>query len=88
MIVLTEKNDNGEINVMEMLMTIREDIASINTKLDDMGNTDKKADRALAKAIENEHRIGQISIIQNWFISLTIAGILIPIIIYLIEKLV
>ena len=88
MIVLSERNDNGEINVMETLMTIREDIASINTKLDDMENTDKKADRALAKAIENEHRIGQISIIQNWFISLTIAGILIPIIIDLIEKLI
>lgn len=86
MIVLTERNDNGEINVMETLMTIREDIASINTKLDDMGDTDKKVDRALAKAVENEHRIAQISIAQNWFISLTIAGILIPIIIDLIEK--
>ena len=86
MIVLMEKNDNSEINVLETLMTIREDIASINTKLDDMGNVDKKADLALAKAVENEHRIGQISIIQNWFISLTILGILVPIIIDLIEK--
>lgn len=67
-------------------MTIREDIASINTKLDDMGNVDKKADSALAKSIENEHRISQISIIQNWFISLTVLGILVPIIIDLIEK--
>ena len=86
MIVLTEKNDSGEINVMETLMTIREDIASINTKLDDMEGTEKKVNLALAKAVENEHRIGQISIIQNWFISLTIAGILIPIIIDLIDK--
>lgn len=67
-------------------MTIREDIASINTKLDDMGNVDKKADSALAKSVENEHRISQISIIQNWFISLTVLGILVPIIIDLIEK--
>ena len=42
MIVLIEKNDNNEINVLETLMTIREDIASINTKLDDMGNVDKR----------------------------------------------
>lgn len=86
MIVLIEKNDNNEINVLETLMTIREDIASINTKLDDMGNVDKKADSALAKSVENEHRISQISIIQNWFISLTVLGILVPIIIDLIEK--
>lgn len=83
---MAENSNNGEINVMETLMTIREDIASINTKLGDMGDTDKKVDRALAKAVENEHRIAQISIIQNWFISLTILGILVPIIIDLIEK--
>lgn len=78
--------DKDDINVVETLMTIREDIASINTKLDDMGNTDKKAERALAKAVENEHRIAQISLIQNWVIALLITGIIVPIIVDLIDK--
>lgn len=79
-------SDKDDINVVETLMTIREDIASINTKLDDMGNTDKKAERALAKAVENEHRIAQISLIQNWVIALLITGIIVPIIVDLIDK--
>lgn len=78
--------DKDDINVVETLMTIREDIASINTKLDDMGDTDKKADRALAKAVENEHRIAQISLIQNWVIALLITGIIVPVIVDLIDK--
>lgn len=78
--------DKDDINVVETLMTIREDIASINTKLDDMGDTDKKADRALAKAVENEHRIAQISLIQNWVIALLITGIIVPVVVDLIDK--
>lgn len=78
--------DKDDINVVETLMTIREDIASINTKLDDMGNTDKKADCALSKAVENEHRIAQISLIQNWVIALLITGIIVPVIVDLIDK--
>lgn len=78
--------DKDDINVVETLMTIREDIASINTKLDDMGDTDKKADRALAKAVENEHRIAQISLIQNWVIALLVTGIIVPVVVDLIDK--
>ena len=77
-----------EINMTKMLIGIKEDISSIKHQLNDQADLNAKTDKALAKSIENEHRIGQISIIQNWFISLTIAGILIPIIIDLIERIV
>ena len=42
--------------------------------------------KALAKSIENEHRIDNLTHINYALISLVAAGIFVPLIIYLIEK--
>ncbi|MFT8488005.1 hemolysin XhlA family protein [Oenococcus sicerae] len=75
-----------EINQMQMLIEIKEDIATIKQKVEDLASADAKADKALAKSIENEHRISQLSTIQNWLIGLLLTGIVIPIGIYIIDK--
>ena len=75
-----------DINVTQTLMEIKEDVASIKTKIDDLQDANKNADKALAKSIENEHRIDNLSTIQNWLIALLVTGIVVPVGIYILEK--
>lgn len=75
-----------EINMTEMLIGIKEDISSIKQQLNDQADLDEKADKALSKSIENEHRIDNLTHINYALISLVAAGIFVPLIIYLIEK--
>lgn len=70
----------------QMLVSISTDVASIKTKLDNLASTDEKADKALAKSTENEHRIGQLAMVQTWLIGIVVTGLLVPIAIYVFEK--
>ncbi|MFT8813208.1 hemolysin XhlA family protein [Oenococcus sp.] len=74
------------INVTQMLIDIKEDVATIKQKVDDLSSADEKADKALAKSIENEHNISRLSTVQNWLIATMITAVVLPIGIYLIEK--
>ena len=75
-----------EINMTKMLIGIKEDISSIKQQLNDQADLNEKADKALAKSIENEHRIDNLTHINYALISLVATGIIVPLIIYLIEK--
>ncbi len=78
--------ENDGLNVPQMLISISTDVASIKTKLDNLASTDEKAEKALAKSIENEHRISQLATVQTWLIGLIITGLMVPIAIYVFEK--
>lgn len=56
---MTEVPD--EINMTEMLIGIKEDISFIKQQLNDQADLNEKADKALAKSIENEHRIDNLT---------------------------
>ncbi|AEB73757.1 hemolysin XhlA family protein [Lentilactobacillus buchneri] len=75
-----------EINMTKMLIGIKEDISSIKQQLNDQADLNAKTDKALAKSIENEHRIDNLTHINYALISLVATGIIVPLIIYLIEK--
>lgn len=79
--------DKDDINVIQTLMSIKEDVATIKTKVEDLQSADKKADKALSRSIENEHKIS--SLTKNVYaIYGTVFGTIgISLFIYIVEKL-
>ncbi|KEP86518.1 hemolysin XhlA family protein [Oenococcus oeni] len=75
-----------DINTTQMLIEMKEDIATIKQKVEDQSSTDEKAEKALAKSVENEHEIARIGTEQNWLIGILITAIIIPIGTYIIYK--
>ncbi|MEJ6356103.1 hemolysin XhlA family protein [Lactiplantibacillus plantarum] len=77
----------------KLLMHIQKDVAATKTKVDNIEAklkqvdlTDEKAEKALAKAVETEHRIDRVTTIQNWLIGVLVSGVLVTIFIYILEK--
>ena len=77
----------------KLLMDIQKDVASTKTKvesieekLNQMDNIDRKAEKALAKSIEIEHEIGRVTQIQNWVVGVLVSGVLVTLIVYVAEK--
>ncbi|MCG0665668.1 holin [Lactiplantibacillus plantarum] len=77
----------------KLLMDIQKDVAttktkveSIEEKLNQVDDIDRKADKALAKSIEIEHEMGRVTQIQDWVIGILISGTLVTLVIYIAEK--
>ncbi|QSE54060.1 hemolysin XhlA family protein (plasmid) [Lactiplantibacillus plantarum] len=52
-------------------------------QVDDIGD---KADKALAKSVETEHRIDRVTQIQNWVIGVLVSGVAVTLLVYIAEK--
>lgn len=78
-------NKDG-INVVETLMDIKERLARIESNTSGLSNTDEKADKALAKSVENEHDISKLTSLLYWLYGLFIGTGILGIGVYIIEK--
>lgn len=77
----------------KLLIGIQEDVIATKTKVEDIkvklsqvDQTENNAKKALAKAIETEHRVDQITYTQNWLIGLLVSGGLLELLIHIAEK--
>ena len=86
--------DNNEIDdVTRMLIDIQKDVSSTKAQVEDIKSqlnqfrgVEDKADKALAKSIENQHAIKRINRVQNWLIALLFSGGVMALLIYVAEK--
>ncbi|ARN92875.1 holin [Levilactobacillus brevis] len=84
----------GDFNdTIRMLIDIQKDVSATKTKVEDIeeklnqvDSIDEKAEKSLAKSVENGHQIDRLTNIQNWLIGILISGIGVTILIYIIEK--
>lgn len=74
------------IGIQKDVTATKTKVEDIETKLDQVDRTESNAKKALAKAIETEHRVDQITYIQNWLIGLLVSGGLLALLIYIAEK--
>ncbi|ALC08694.1 hemolysin XhlA family protein [Lactiplantibacillus plantarum] len=77
----------------KLLMSIQKDVAATKTKVDNIEAklkqvdlTDQKAEKALAKSVETEHRMDRITMIQNWVIGVLFSGVVVTLLVYVAEK--
>ncbi len=77
----------------KLLMDIQKDVTTTKTKveniedkLNQVEDIDRKADKALAKSTEIEHKIERVTQIQDWVIGVLISGTLVTLVIYILEK--
>lgn len=77
--------DNGEINVLEMLINIKTDISSIKTQLSGLNKTQEDARLALTLAKENKSEINQMKRLNNWIVTSVVVGIVFPIVVSLVQ---
>lgn len=78
--------DRDGINVTETLMDIRERLAKIESNTSGLNSTDEKAEKALAKSVENEHDISKLTSLLYWLYGLFIGTGIVGIGIYILEK--
>ena len=84
----------GDINdTTKMLIDIKEDVGATKAKVDNIEEKlnqvdaiDSKADKALAKSVETEHRIDRVTQIQNWVIGVLVSGVAVTLLVYVAEK--
>ncbi|MDP5371025.1 holin [Lactiplantibacillus plantarum] len=77
----------------KLLMSIQKDVAATKTKVDNIEAklkqvdlTDQKAEKALTKSVETEHRMDRITMIQNWVIGVLFSGVVVTLLVYVAEK--
>jgi ABC-type hemin transport system substrate-binding protein len=75
------------INVTEMLISIKEDVASIKAKMSGVGDTDKKADDALAVAQETKTQVNKLEHQFNQVVYIAATAVVLALFVYIIEKL-
>ena len=75
------------INVTEMLISIKEDVASIKAKMSGVGDTDKKADNALARAQEAKTQVNKLEHQFNQVVYIAATAVVLALFVYIIEKL-
>ena len=74
------------INVTEMLISIKEDVASIKAKMSGVGDTDKKADEALALAQEAKTQVNKLEHQFNQVVYIAATAVVLALFVYIIEK--
>ncbi|KZL38737.1 hemolysin XhlA family protein [Secundilactobacillus collinoides] len=74
------------IGIQKDVIATKTKVEDIEVKLDQVDRTENNAKKALAKAIETEHRVDQVTYIQNWLIGLLVSGGLLALLIYIAEK--
>ncbi|WP_333604260.1 hemolysin XhlA family protein [Lactobacillus acetotolerans] len=77
---MPEKND-----INSLIWEINEKVTRVETKVGDLKDIHDRSEAAYAKSVENEHRIAQLTQVQNWLIGILIGGVLFPLILYIIE---
>ncbi|KRM77466.1 hemolysin XhlA family protein [Secundilactobacillus collinoides] len=79
-------NFKNIIDIQKDVSATKTKVEDIEEKLNQVDSLDEKAEKSLAKSVENGHRINRLTSIQNWLIGILISGIGVPILIYIIEK--
>lgn len=74
------------INVTEMLISIKEDVASIKAKMSGISDTDKKADDALVLAQEAKTQVNKLERQFNRVIYTVATTVGLALFVYIIEK--
>ena len=74
------------LNLDKEIFELKGTVAGIDQKLDMLMEADDKADKALAKAIENEHSIGTLKVWVYGLFSAISLGVFIPLFIFIVEK--
>ena len=74
------------INVTEMLISIKEDVASIKAKMSGVGDTNKKADDALETAREAKTQVSKLEHQFNQVVYITATAVILALFVYIIEK--
>ena len=74
------------INVTEMLISIKEDVASIKAKMSGISDTDKKADEALVLAQEAETQVSKLEHQFNQVVYIAATAVVLALFVYIIEK--
>lgn len=74
------------IGIQKDVTATKTKVEDIEAKLDQVDRTENNAKKALAKAIETEHRVDRVTYIQNWLIGLLVSGGLLALLIYIAEK--
>ena len=75
------------LNLDKEIFELKGTVAGIDQKLDMLMEADDKADKALAKAIENEHSIATLKVWVYGLFSAISLGVFVPLFVYAIEKL-
>lgn len=74
------------INVTEMLISIKEDVASIKAKMSGISDTDKKADDALETAHEAKTQVNKLEHQFNQVVYIAATAVVLALFVYIIEK--
>lgn len=74
------------INVTKMLISIKEDVASIKAKMSGISDTDKKADEALALAQEAKTQVNKLEHQFNQVVYIAATAVVLALFVYIIEK--
>ncbi|MCT1176742.1 hemolysin XhlA family protein [Pediococcus pentosaceus] len=74
------------MDIQKDVTTTKTKVESIEDKLNQVNDIDKKADEALAKSTEIEHKIERVTQIQDWVIGVLMCGTLVTLVIYIAEK--
>ena len=75
------------LNLDKEIFELKGTVAGIDQKLDMLMEADDKADKALAKAVENEHSIATLRVWVYGLFSAISLGVFVPLFVYAIEKL-
>ncbi|MCS8617853.1 hemolysin XhlA family protein [Latilactobacillus curvatus] len=81
-------NDKDDLNVTEMLIDIRERLARVEENTSNLDSTATKASKAYSIAKENQRDIADLNDRSKWTQRTAITAILIPIGLFLFEKLI
>lgn len=74
------------LNLDKEIYELKGAVAGIDQKLDMLVEADDKADKALAKAIENEHSIATLKVWVYGLFSAISLGVFIPLFVFAVEK--
>lgn len=75
------------LNLDKEIFELKGTVAGIDQKLDMLVEADDKADKALSKAIENEHSIATLKVWVYGLFSAISLGVFIPLFVFVVEKL-
>ena len=78
--------EHDGINVTEMLIGIKEDVAKISAKLEHLGDTDSKADAAYTLSKQNEADIKDLKSNSQWWSRTMWVAIILPVALFIVEN--
>ncbi|KRM08907.1 hypothetical protein FD16_GL002213 [Paucilactobacillus suebicus DSM 5007 = KCTC 3549] len=74
------------LNLTEEILKLTGKVEGIDKKLDMLVGADDKADKALAKAVENEHSIATLRVWVYGLFSAISLGVFVPLFVFVVEK--